>query len=784
MRKFVAIITAIFLMLGISITVGADDEYPIVDGSTSTIALDAAYKSAFLGENYYYHDIEHSKTFESFEKLLSGEADIILSVPITPEQEQEAKDRGFNLGRRAVAYEGFVFIVNPENPINSLTQAELRDIYSGRVTNWKEYGYDDAEILAYQRNETSGSQSFMNEFMREDELMSPPSDWLFAGMGHIVNAVSDFDNSKYAIGYSVYSFALEEMAKQKNLKILAVDGVSPGYETLSDESYPLVSYTYAYYDTATDNPLVREVLNFMLSDKGQQAAADAGYTPIRPLASDSVYTAVGTGEPRPEGWKPSREYSYYMFSLNEYMDGILTNSETEDKINEWLKSTGFNIKDGVNFTSVNGYMNVHLNMDSADFYGFAEGSTSVWNLKTGERVDKFSDLFYEGEVFVPVVNRAVDMFINDLSYFLKTEPKDFSTATLILDTSFNSAYLGGDQKDLAVNALSEAFDFMPAWEFYDMSPLFIKPLHVRTETADLYIEDRERHEDMLECYIGTSRFLSDSEIAALNADIAKVYRFIESSDVYKNFEYENEWYEPFSTRVELSEKTLNVITPFGLFILNRETGIIESPDTNPLLMTVDIDGVIDVELDGKPEYFYLYNNVITVFDSELNKIWNIDFNTDISTINSWQVKIENGKISGRIISGNLSVLDYHIEGNDAVKDGCQSLGVSDSGRYYIKSGGFGTVAMETGHPTMTANLKAGTESVIYLISNMSGINNKDDINNENFNSINEKIAEIKKSGKPYLLVAGKEFIEITDLPENYYFGGTVNVRHYFGSSRK
>jgi ABC-type phosphate transport system substrate-binding protein len=782
MKKFAAVLSALLLMLTLTVSIHGEADYPIIDGSTSTRALDAAFKSAFLGVDYLqtYYETEHSKTFESFEKLLSGETDIILSVPITAEQEQQAKDKGFNLGQKPVAYEGFVFIVNPENPINSLSQSELRDIYSGRVTNWKELGFDDAKILAYQRNQNSGSQSFMNEFMREDKLMNPPSEWLYIGMGHIVDAVSDFDNSKYAIGYSVYSFALEEMAKQKNLKILAVDGISPGYETLSDNSYPLMSYTYAYYNADTDNTLVREVLDFMISEKGQQAAADVGYTPIAPLPSDSVYNAVGTGKPRPENYKPTREYSYNMFFLDEYMDGILTDSDTERKINEWLKSTGFNIKEGVYFTCVNGFMNVHLDVDAVDYYGFAEGSTSVWDLRTGERIEKFSDLFYEGEDFVPVVNRASENFRGDLTYFLKTEPKDFSTATLIFDTqTFNSSTLAGDPKDFAVNGLADAWDYMPAWEFYDMTPLFNKPNNLRLETADLYIEERIRYEDMLECYAGSSRFLTDSELAALNADIAKLYDNIKASPEYAAYEHEDEWDEPFSTNVDLSDENIITIrTPFGLFILNRETGVIDSPQTNPALKAVYIHGTIDIDLDGEYEYYTRLSGIITVYDRNINEIGQFDFDKNVRTIDSWQVKKEEGKISGRIIVNELTVFDYHIEDGVLVADGLKTLGIFDNERYYVKSGGFGNIEMEAGYPTMTANLKVGTESVIYLNNSVSGGVYLYEKDLSGTDLIARKVNELKKSGKPYVLVAGKEFIEITDIPDYYYFGAAVSVRHF------
>jgi phosphate transport system substrate-binding protein len=792
MRKFAAVIFAVILILNLTVSVYAKDDYPIVDGSTSTIALDAAFRAAFLNEdyNFTYYSTEHSKTFESFKKLLSGEADIILSVPITAEQEQEAKDRGFNLGRRAVAYEGFVFIVNPDNPINSLSQSELRDIYSGRVTNWKELGFDDADILPYQRNQNSGSQSFMNEFMKEDEIMSPPTEWIYGGMGHLVDAVSDFDNSKYAIGYSVYSFALEEMAKQKNLKILAVDGVNPESETLSDGSYPLMSYTYAYYNADTESPLVREVLDFMISEKGQQAAADAGYTPIRPLASDLAYNALGTGEPRPDGWKPTREYSWCQFMSDDYLDGDLTDSELEEKINAWIgeaiKEYEFseNYYEGVLFTAVNGYLNVGVGAYPGESYVYTEDAIiSVWNMKTGERLEKFSDMFYEGEDFIPAVNRALVKYSGDFSSILMGEPKDFNTASLTLKIAAADYYWSSDERSgLAINALSEAWNFMPAWEYYDMTDMFTESGYVYKKTADLWTEHRTVYEDMLEIEIDYSRFLSEDEIAALNADITKLYDVIENSPEFAGYEYENEWDEPFPTSVELSaENILTVKTPFGLFILNRETGVIESPQTNPKLKSIYVSGAIDIDLDGKNDYYCKINNGYVIYDSEFNAIGYIDFEKRLSNLESWQVKRENEKISGRIILEDLRVLDYHIEDGEIIVDGLITIGSFYSGRYFIKSGGFGTVDMKIGYPSMTANLKPGAESVIYLNSSFGRNTYAYEINYNEIEKTTEKIVEMKKLDKPYVLIAGEEFTEITDYPDDYCFGAEVSFEKYNAS---
>jgi phosphate transport system substrate-binding protein len=98
-------------------------------------------------------------------------------VPISDEQQAAADAANFELLKEAVAREGFVFVTNPDNPVKSLTEDELRGIYAGEITNWAEVGGDNAPIYAYQRNLDSGSQTYMNRFMGETAMTTPPTEW-------------------------------------------------------------------------------------------------------------------------------------------------------------------------------------------------------------------------------------------------------------------------------------------------------------------------------------------------------------------------------------------------------------------------------------------------------------------------------------------------------------------------------------------------------------------------------------------------------------------------------
>ena len=122
---------------------------PKMDGSTSAIPLEAGFKSKMLSVPYSDAKmlVSHHKTHESFSMLLSGENDMIFTVPISEEQQKMADDAGVKLNFVPVAKEGFVFVVNKNNPVDSLTSAQIRDIYSGKITNLKEdlnYNYQQS----------------------------------------------------------------------------------------------------------------------------------------------------------------------------------------------------------------------------------------------------------------------------------------------------------------------------------------------------------------------------------------------------------------------------------------------------------------------------------------------------------------------------------------------------------------------------------------------------------------------------------------------------------------
>ena len=259
------------------------EEYPTVDGSTATMPLMAPVLQKACGidaeqaESYVYA----SKTSQSWIALSNGDADLLL-VYEAPESTKEQLAQGPELEVTAIGRDALVFIVNEQNPVESLTQDQLRDIYTGTVTNWAELGGNDQSIVAFQRDETSGSQTLFEKLLvgdRELTLTDPPTELRPGMMGALVDGLASYNNEGNAIGYSVYYY-ISEMYAQPGLKLIGVDGVQPEYDTIADSSYPLCNEFYVAIraDEPEDSP-TRQLYNWICSEEGKQTLIDAGYVP-------------------------------------------------------------------------------------------------------------------------------------------------------------------------------------------------------------------------------------------------------------------------------------------------------------------------------------------------------------------------------------------------------------------------------------------------------------------------------------------------------------------------
>ena len=246
-----------------------EDEFPVTDGSTACIPLIAqimADTTAWAWRNLgLYGDTENGTR-------------LIIAYEAPESVKEELKADGAPLDQKAIGRDALVFIVNEDNPVQSLTRQQLRDIYAGKITNWKDVGGEDADIVAFQRREDSGSQTlFQKLLIQGGELMDAPTELAPTMMDELVDDIAEYNNSANAIGFSVYYY-ISEMYSKPGLRLLAVDGVTPSNHTIADQSYPLCNEFYAAIrqDSAADSP-ERKVYDWLSTDAGRACVEQSGY---------------------------------------------------------------------------------------------------------------------------------------------------------------------------------------------------------------------------------------------------------------------------------------------------------------------------------------------------------------------------------------------------------------------------------------------------------------------------------------------------------------------------
>ncbi len=247
------------------------DNLPVVDGAAALYPVFSAFVNAvypsesvsFDGENFLSDSaLQFTNTRGAYKSIVDGNADIVFCVKPSDEQIKYAKDNNIELEFVPFGHEAFVFIVNKDNPVNNLSVDDVKNIYSGKYTNWSEVGGDNSIIDVLQRNEGSGSQTAMLNFMDGKKIKKNP----FGFMGR-------------SIGFS-FRYYVSGIVENGGVKILSLDGVYPDKESISNKSYPIVNDLYAVYRKNDSNENIKLFVEWILSEEGQYIVEKSGYIPL------------------------------------------------------------------------------------------------------------------------------------------------------------------------------------------------------------------------------------------------------------------------------------------------------------------------------------------------------------------------------------------------------------------------------------------------------------------------------------------------------------------------
>ena len=288
-------------------------DFPVLDGSTSDHPLGRMLACDLLGAECVWSapveanvertfipaasvpaataqqilGIKFNATHGAYLNLIDGKADLLLEAraPSTDEL-AAARAKNVELDVTPIALDAFVFLANVSNPVDSVTLANIRDIYSGRVTTWKQVGVEMGDpaglIHAYQRERNSGSQELMMSMVMKETAMIDAPDMIVKTMLGPFNAIggdplTGAGGDPLGFGYSVYFYAAVMFDNQR-VKIIGVEGVKPDSGTIASRSYPLAADVYAVTikGAPADSPGVR-FRDWLLTPDGQRAAKLSGY---------------------------------------------------------------------------------------------------------------------------------------------------------------------------------------------------------------------------------------------------------------------------------------------------------------------------------------------------------------------------------------------------------------------------------------------------------------------------------------------------------------------------
>jgi len=281
------------------------ENYPRVDGSTSTSPLQTIIACRLLGINYNWEQlliayfiwevkpdfdampanfweerIKVSQTHQSIINLIDGQADLILSARKMSKDEKEyAENKGVTLIETPIALDALIFLANPENKVKSLTSNEVQSIYAGEITNWKDVSGDNKTITPFIRNANSGSQELMETLVMTDKEIA---DWPESHeLSSMIFAFSEVMYDPAGLSYTVQYYK-ENIVRNKEIKTLSINGIYPEKKSLVSRAYPYTSEIYVSIRSDLDiNSMAYKLYLLLQTNDGKSLINESGYIPYQ-----------------------------------------------------------------------------------------------------------------------------------------------------------------------------------------------------------------------------------------------------------------------------------------------------------------------------------------------------------------------------------------------------------------------------------------------------------------------------------------------------------------------
>ena len=274
------LIAALIVMGGLGLGQSAEARSQVVQvkGSDTILNASQAIAEKFMSENKGARiAVTGGGSGVGISSLINKTTDIAMaSRSIEAKEIEQAKAKGINVDEIVVGYDGITIIANKSNPIKDIDDKTLGKVFRGEITNWKELGGEDAEIVVLSRDSSSGTHVFFKEHIVREGNAKGPQEYgpktLYMPSNEAIK--QEVKANKYAIGYIGMGYM------DDSVEAVTVDGIPATLENVLNKTYPIAREVFWYADAAREG-VVKNLVDYAVSPEGQQIMKDEGFVPVK-----------------------------------------------------------------------------------------------------------------------------------------------------------------------------------------------------------------------------------------------------------------------------------------------------------------------------------------------------------------------------------------------------------------------------------------------------------------------------------------------------------------------
>jgi len=286
LRRFLLITNILICFVLLPDFVFAAGDSIQIKGSDTMVNLAQAWAEAYMEKNpKRFVAVTGGGSGTGIASLISGTCDMAMSSRTVKEKEISlARSKGVIPYEIKVALDGLAVVVHPKNPVSKLTLDQLSDIFTGKITNWKDIGGNDARIVILSREVNSGTHIYFKEHVLRRKNENSPAEFspealLLPSSQAIADEIAQNPN---AIGY----YGMGYLGPKQKALTIAEDGTSqflaPTLQNVISGKYP-ISRPLFLYTNGEPNGIIKEFIDFVLSSEGQKIVEETDFVPILPI---------------------------------------------------------------------------------------------------------------------------------------------------------------------------------------------------------------------------------------------------------------------------------------------------------------------------------------------------------------------------------------------------------------------------------------------------------------------------------------------------------------------